>query len=68
MLCRPIDLDDRHAAAAAGPDKRTRSYVVLGNAVKRIAAGCSAEEKAAIFATTAARVYRLDMPQARIVA
>ena len=30
------------------------------NALKRIASGCSAEEKAAIFAGTARRVYRLE--------
>ncbi|MGO9007943.1 MAG: amidohydrolase family protein [Beijerinckiaceae bacterium] len=49
-------------------DKRTCSYAVLWNAFKRIAAGSSAEEKATLFATTAARFYRLDQPQARIVA
>ena len=69
MLGRPIDLDDPHAAAAAGPDKRTCSYVVPWNAFKRIAAGSSAEEKAGLVATTAARFFRLDLPQqVRVVA
>lgn len=40
-------------------DKLSCSYGVLWNAFKRIAAGFSANEKAALFATTAARVYRL---------
>jgi hypothetical protein len=57
MLGGPIDLDDPHAAAAADPDKRTRSYVVPWNAFKRIAVGFSAEEKAALVATTAAAVF-----------
>jgi predicted TIM-barrel fold metal-dependent hydrolase len=35
-------------------------YDVLWNALKRTAAGYSAEEKAALFSGTAARVYRLD--------
>jgi len=35
-------------------------YVTLWNAFKRIAAGASADEKAALFAGTAARFYRLD--------
>ena len=41
-------------------DKVTCSYGVLWNCFKRIAAGCSAAEKAALFHDTAARVYRLD--------
>jgi L-fuconolactonase len=34
-------------------------YATLWNAFKRLAAGCSADEKAALFSGTAARVYRL---------
>jgi predicted TIM-barrel fold metal-dependent hydrolase len=49
-------------------DKRTCSYAVLWNAFKRLAAGASAEEKTALFAGTAAKFYRLEMPQARRVA
>ena len=37
-------------------------YQSLWNAFKRLAAGCTAAEKAALFAGTAARVYRLDLP------
>jgi predicted TIM-barrel fold metal-dependent hydrolase len=40
-------------------DKVSVSYNVLWNAFKRIAAGCSAEEKAHLLHDTAARVYRL---------
>ncbi|THD64735.1 amidohydrolase family protein [Phenylobacterium sp.] len=36
------------------------SYATLWNAFKRIAAGASAEEKAALFSATATKVYRLD--------
>jgi L-fuconolactonase len=39
--------------------KRWSSYAVTWNAFKLIAAGASAEEKAALFAGTAARVYRV---------
>lgn len=42
-------------------DKSSCSYGVLWNAFKRIAAGFSAKEKAALFAGTAARVYRLQI-------
>ncbi len=42
-------------------DKAMCSYVVLWNAFKRIAAGASATEKAALFHDTAARFYRLDL-------
>jgi predicted TIM-barrel fold metal-dependent hydrolase len=35
-------------------------YAALFNALKRLAVGASADEKAAIFAGTARRVYRLD--------
>ncbi len=40
--------------------KRWCSYAVVWNAFKRIASGASAAEKAALFAGTASRVYRLD--------
>ena len=40
-------------------DKAMCSYPVLWNAFKRIAAGASASEKAALFHDTAARFYRL---------
>jgi L-fuconolactonase len=42
-------------------DKGTCSYVVLWNAFKRIAAAMSPAEKHALFAGTAARVYRLTL-------
>lgn len=41
------------------PDKCGVSAVVLWNAFKRLAAGCSESEKADLFAGTAIRVYRL---------
>jgi L-fuconolactonase len=41
-------------------DKGMCGYAVLWNAFKRLAAGASAEEKAALFSGTAARTYRLD--------
>jgi L-fuconolactonase len=41
-------------------DKGMCSYPVLWNAFKRIAAGCSADEKAALFHRTAQQFYRLD--------
>ncbi|HET6472149.1 MAG TPA: amidohydrolase family protein, partial [Pseudomonadales bacterium] len=37
------------------------SYPVLWNAFKRIAAGASADEKAALFAATATRAYRFEV-------
>ena len=40
-------------------DKKTCSYTTLWNSFKRIAQGCSAAEKAALFHDTAVRVYRL---------
>jgi predicted TIM-barrel fold metal-dependent hydrolase len=40
-------------------DKASCSYTVLWNTFKRLAAGYSASEKAALFHDTAARVYRL---------
>jgi len=39
--------------------KRWCSYAIFWNACKRLASGASADEKAALFAGTAARVYRL---------
>jgi L-fuconolactonase len=39
--------------------KRWCSYAVFWNACKRLAAGASTDEKAALFSKTAARVYRL---------
>lgn len=40
-------------------DKTSTGYAVLWNAFKRLAAGASADDKAALFAGTARRVYRL---------
>jgi predicted TIM-barrel fold metal-dependent hydrolase len=40
-------------------DSATCSYVRLWNAFKRISAGWSADERAALFAGTARRAYRL---------
>jgi len=40
-------------------EKLSCSYHVLWNTFKRIASGCSADEKAAMFHDTAARVYRI---------
>jgi predicted TIM-barrel fold metal-dependent hydrolase len=40
-------------------DKGSCSYAVLWNAFKRITAGASPSEKAALFYETATRVYRL---------
>ena len=44
-------------------DKVSCGYDALWNAFKKVAAGCSAEEKGALFSTTAARVYRLAIKQ-----
>jgi predicted TIM-barrel fold metal-dependent hydrolase len=41
-------------------DSGACSYPILWNAFKRLAAGASPSEKAALFSGTAARVYRLD--------
>jgi predicted TIM-barrel fold metal-dependent hydrolase len=41
-------------------DKGSCSYQALWNAFKRIAAGASSDEKSALFAGTATRIYRLD--------
>ena len=42
-------------------DAGTCDYVTLWNAFKRLAAGASDDEKAALFAGTARRAYRLDL-------
>ncbi len=44
------------------PDKQSGGYTELWNAFKRITAGCSDAEKAALYSDTAARVYRLAVP------
>ena len=41
------------------PDGASSSYPILWNALKRLAAGYSASEKAMLFSETARRVYRL---------
>ncbi|MEQ9642572.1 MAG: amidohydrolase family protein [Alphaproteobacteria bacterium] len=41
-------------------DKMGIGYAALWNGFKRIAAGCSDDDKAALFAGTARRVYKLD--------
>jgi L-fuconolactonase len=43
------------------PDKEVCSYTVIWNAFKRIAAGCSPDEKATLFGGTAERAYRLKL-------
>ena len=43
-------------------DKGSYSYGVFWNACKRLADGASAGEKADLFARSAARFYRLDVP------
>jgi len=35
-------------------------YAVLWNAFKRITAGCSADEKTALYSGTAKRIYRIE--------
>ena len=42
-------------------DGHSCGYVPLWNALKKITAGCSAQDKAALYSGTAARVYRLDV-------
>jgi len=42
-------------------DKGSGSYQVFWNAFKRIAAGCSASEKTALFSGTAAKFYKLAL-------
>ena len=52
---------DRCMAESNFPvEKMGIGFAALFNALKRLTAGCSADEKAAIFAGTARRVYRLD--------
>jgi predicted TIM-barrel fold metal-dependent hydrolase len=46
-------------------DRLAYSYGIGWNAFKRLAAGYSAKEKRALFAGTAARVYKLDLPSLR---
>jgi predicted TIM-barrel fold metal-dependent hydrolase len=41
-------------------DKMGIGWVSLWNALKRLAAGASADEKRALFSGTARRAYRLD--------
>ncbi len=41
-------------------DKQSASFHVLWNSFKKIAAGCSSDEKAALFHDTATRVYRVE--------
>ncbi|MCB2077398.1 MAG: amidohydrolase family protein [Novosphingobium sp.] len=43
-------------------DGVTARYLVVWNTFKRITAGASADEKAALYAGTAKRIYRLDLP------
>ncbi len=52
---------DRCIAESNFPvEKMGIGFAALFNALKRLTSGCSAAEKAAIFADTARRVYRLD--------
>jgi predicted TIM-barrel fold metal-dependent hydrolase len=44
------------------PDGRSGGFIPTWNAYKHILSGCSAEERANLFARNAARVYRLDIP------
>jgi predicted TIM-barrel fold metal-dependent hydrolase len=41
-------------------DGASCDYATLWNALKRVAAGCSADEKAALFKDNARKFYRLD--------
>ncbi|RZL88135.1 MAG: amidohydrolase [Variovorax sp.] len=43
------------------PDGRSCGFVPLWNALKHITRGCSAAQKAQLFHSTAARVYRIDL-------
>jgi L-fuconolactonase len=47
-------------------DKGSCSYAALWNAFKRIAAGCSASEKAAPFRVRASKFYRLGQMWCRV--
>ena len=44
-------------------EKMGISYAGLWNALKRIASGCSSDEKSKIFSATAERVYRLNLTE-----
>ena len=44
------------------PENAVSSYIGLWNAFKRISAGYSQDERAALFSETAANVYRLPKP------
>ena len=44
-------------------DRGACTYATLWNALKRLAAHCSNGEKTALFSSTAARVYRLELPE-----
>ena len=43
-------------------DRGACTYATLCNALKRLAATCSKDEKTALFSGTAQRVYRLALP------
>ena len=64
-LCRL--LDDGHGCRISPgwqihePDGRSCGFVPLWNALKHITRGCSAAQKAQLFHSTAARVYRIDL-------
>jgi predicted TIM-barrel fold metal-dependent hydrolase len=45
-------------------DSGAGSYGTIVNAYKRITAGCSADERSAIFSGTAIETYRLSIGQA----
>jgi L-fuconolactonase len=45
------------------PGRSSGSYRVLWNAYKRLAIGASKAEKASLFSGTAARIYRLELPE-----
>lgn len=46
------------------PDRVSAGFVPLWNALKRCVQGASGHEKEALFSGTAARTYRIDLPQA----
>jgi L-fuconolactonase len=45
------------------PDSAAGTYRTVWNALKLNAAGCSAQDKQALFSGTAQRVYRIDLPE-----
>jgi L-fuconolactonase len=57
---------DRVMFASNAPTDGAGLFSVVCNAYKRIVAACSDDERADVFARTAARVYRLDVPTARL--